>query len=270
MSNEYTEAELLSHDVGEAEIWEIADAKITFGNGSIYEGPIKDGAKHGVGKTTSISGKWTEVNYNDGVAHGTGTELKENGIKFIGVWENGKKVSGTWYKEGEEYPFWPCPETFDTDGKKVSFEHVYCKPGFKQVFVDLTTEGFSVPDGNSSHQFSDGSVYDGDWVNNAMHGQGKMTLMSGRSYEGSWENGLPHGIGIDDVPESEDALMLPPHTYEGPMIHGSESGNGKITFESGDIYEGDVITGHMTGQGKLTKADGTINEGTFEDGIFKG
>ncbi|SVB17563.1 uncharacterized protein METZ01_LOCUS170417, partial [marine metagenome] len=44
----------------------------------------------------------------------------------------------------------------------------------------------------------------------------------------------------------------------------------KITFESGDIYEGDVITGHMTGQGKLTKADGTINEGTFEDGIFKG
>jgi len=285
MSNEYTEAELLSHNVGEDEIWEIADAKITFSNGDIYEGPIKDGAKHGLGKTTfvctrpdsCIECKYAEVNYNNGVAHGPGEEVLSThyvgqiATKFIGTWENGKKVSGTWYKEDNEYPFWPCPETFDASGEKISFEHVYCKSGFQQVFIDLTTEGFSVPDGNSSYQFSDGSVYDGDWVNNAMHGQGKITLMSGRIYEGSWDNGLPHGTGIDDVPESEDKLMLPPHTYEGQFVHGSESGIGKVTFhDSGDIYEGDIIMGHMTGQGKLTKTDGTINEGTFEDGIFQG
>lgn len=271
MPEEWTENKITSHDIGEAEIWEISDAKLTFNDGSIYEGPLLNGAKHGVGKTTFDFGGWIEVNYVDGIAHGTGEEVISDDIKFIGVWENGKKVSGTWYKEGEEYPFWPCPVTFDTDGKKVSFEHVYCKPGFKQVFVDLTTEGFSVPDGNSSHQFSDGSVYDGDWVDNAMHGQGKMTLTSGRIYEGSWDNGLPHGTGIDNVPADDDKLILHSHTYEGQLVYGSESGIGKITFhDSGDIYEGDVTMGHMTGQGKLTKADGTINEGTFKDGIFQG
>jgi|TARA_Y100001949_G_C15985104_1_gene330197 hypothetical protein len=277
MSNEYTEAELLSHNVGEDEIWEIADAKITFSNGDIYEGPIKDGAKHGLGKTTfvctrpetCIECKYAEVNYNNGVAHGPGEEVLSThyvgqiATKFIGTWENGKKVSGVWHKDGEEYPFWPCPETFDTDEQKISYEHSYCKPGLKPVYVDLTTEGFSVPDGNSSYQFSDGSVYDGDWVNNAMHGQGKIEFINGIAYEGLWENGLPHGAGGKFGP-------IDGKVFECQAVYGSATGTGKITFDTGDIYEGEIRMGKEYGQGKLTKADGTINEGTFKDGIFKG
>ena len=42
-----------------------------------------------------------------------------------------------------------------------------------------------------------GDKYDGEWLNNQMHGQGRYVWKNNaRVYEGSFENGLKHGEGV--------------------------------------------------------------------------
>ena len=40
---------------------------------------------------------------------------------------------------------------------------------------------------------SDGSVYDGDWVNDEQHGVGTETWINGSMYEGEYVMGEKHG-----------------------------------------------------------------------------
>lgn len=54
-------------------------------------------------------------------------------------------------------------------------------------------------------KFTDGRVYDGEFLNGSRHGKGKVlevtnvgvyTWPDGRSYDGQWKDGKQHGIGI--------------------------------------------------------------------------
>ena len=40
-----------------------------------------------------------------------------------------------------------------------------------------------------------GSIYEGDWLNNKQHGHGKKTYKDGNVYEGDWKKGKRHGKG---------------------------------------------------------------------------
>ncbi|MBQ4564475.1 MAG: hypothetical protein IJA58_08330 [Lachnospiraceae bacterium] len=58
--------------------------------------------------------------------------------------------------------------------------------------------------------------------------------------------------------------------YEGPIVAGIAIGNGKITYKDGDVYEGLVINGLPEGAfGKLTKG-GDVYVGGFSGGKIKG
>jgi hypothetical protein len=50
-------------------------------------------------------------------------------------------------------------------------------------------------EGRGHYKFSDGSVYDGEWVANQHHGRGTIYYASGSSYEGQWVAGRKHGKG---------------------------------------------------------------------------
>jgi hypothetical protein len=43
--------------------------------------------------------------------------------------------------------------------------------------------------------YSDGTTYVGEWLNNDFNGYGKMELYSGAIYEGEWKNGKRNGTG---------------------------------------------------------------------------
>ena len=70
-------------------------------------------------------------------------------------------------------------------------------------FQGETYEGDWVEDkmhGHGRYQFTSGAVYTGEWVKNKMDGKGSLINPDGTSYEGEWSNGLMHGEGsyVDD------------------------------------------------------------------------
>lgn len=50
--------------------------------------------------------------------------------------------------------------------------------------------------GEGTYKFTSGNVYSGNWVKGTMHGFGKMVYSDGSTYEGNWHNNLMHGEGI--------------------------------------------------------------------------
>ena len=52
-----------------------------------------------------------------------------------------------------------------------------------------------VREGTGIMHFSNGSVYEGEWQGDKMHGKGKLTYANGSSYDGQFENGQYCGDG---------------------------------------------------------------------------
>lgn len=50
--------------------------------------------------------------------------------------------------------------------------------------------------GEGTYKFTSGNVYSGNWVKGTMHGLGKMVYSDGSTYEGNWHNNLMHGEGV--------------------------------------------------------------------------
>ena len=49
--------------------------------------------------------------------------------------------------------------------------------------------------GKGKYTFSDGTIYDGNWKNDIMHGDGMLYLTDKTIIEATWENGYRHGKG---------------------------------------------------------------------------
>jgi hypothetical protein len=73
-----------------------------------------------------------------------------------------------------------------------------------------------------------GLLYDGQWKNGLMHGQGMLKLPSGDEYTGSFRAGKANGVGryIDITGE----------VYDGPFVDGQRHGKGTTTLPSGQQY----------------------------------
>ena len=52
--------------------------------------------------------------------------------------------------------------------------------------------------GKGVYTFSDGTVYEGDFLNGENHGKGKITFPNGNVYEGDYLNGVNTGNGAGD------------------------------------------------------------------------
>ena len=51
-------------------------------------------------------------------------------------------------------------------------------------------------EGRGIYRYKNGQVYDGEFVEDKMHGMGKYKWPDGKVYEGGWINGLQHGRGF--------------------------------------------------------------------------
>mmetsp|Transcript_10546 Transcript_10546/g.7881 ORF Transcript_10546/g.7881 Transcript_10546/m.7881 type:complete len:145 (+) Transcript_10546:34-468(+) len=71
---------------------------------------------------------------------------------------------------------------------------------------------------------SNGDKYDGEWKQNMKHGIGKMTYAKKGEYYGYWENGRRHGEGVFTYPNGD--------SYSGWWKFGDKEGNGTYHFKS--------------------------------------
>merc|ERR1712156_843564 len=97
--------------------------------------------------------------------------------------------------------------------------------------------------------------------------------MSGSSetnegYDGPIDDeGQPHGKGQFRF-KDDDAFDR--KFYEGEWLHGQMSGQGQMSFVSGDIYEGVFNNGVPHGPGRFTYASGDVETADFENGLRHG
>ncbi|HEM4882923.1 TPA: hypothetical protein U1138_001999 [Streptococcus suis] len=58
--------------------------------------------------------------------------------------------------------------------------------------------------------------------------------------------------------------------YNGYVVANKMNGQGKLTFDNGDVYEGQFKNGIFHGQGTYTSASGWVYTGQFKNGYANG
>jgi hypothetical protein len=82
------------------------------------------------------------------------------------------------------------------------------------------------------------------------------------SWSGSCEDGFAAGQGTMQWYDKNQ----PGVRYDGTVVHGALSGQGKLTLPDGTTYEGGWLDGKQQGTGTLTAADGARYEGEWSNG----
>ena len=104
-------------------------------------------------------------------------------------------------------------------------------------------------------------MYEGEWLNNKIHGQGKYMWADGRIYFGFWVENKMHGDGQLVWPDGR--------SYEGEFVNDVKEGQGTFQWPSGKIYTGQWLNGKQHGTGVLTaEKDGVPSMGIWERGKF--
>ncbi|CAL5214326.1 unnamed protein product [Lathyrus oleraceus] len=141
------------------------------------------------------------------------------------------------------------------------------------------------PHGNGKYTWSDGTIYEGDWIDGKMTGKGLITWTSGSKYEGEFSGGYLHGQGT--FTESNGCVYtggwrMDAHhgvgrkvywnanNYDGLWKEGIREGCGKFTWNSGSIYIGNWKKGKIDGRGIMKWYNGDIFDGFWLNGLREG
>ena len=125
----------------------------------------------------------------------------------------------------------------------------------------LGTDG--VPHGFGRMRFRDGSVYEGQWSNGKMNGEGECKYPGRKgSYSGEWKDGYPHGQGL--------FIFSKESCYNGSWKKGMMDGRGVYTFAASEEYDGEWKQNQPDGEGIFKYASGNVYEGQWRNGKRQG
>jgi len=141
---------------------DINTGRLTFKDGSLYEGEIENGKPNGKGKYTFISGDFSqryEGDFVDGKFHGKGKFTMSDDHEYEGDFVEG---------------------AFQGKGKWINlrYDDIYEGDFFK-----------GRRHGKGKIIYADGRVYEGEWAKGSWNGHGKMIYADGRIEEGEWKDG---------------------------------------------------------------------------------
>jgi hypothetical protein len=116
---------------------------------------------------------------------------------------------------------------------------------------------------NQSHPLFADAVYQGEWKDAKMHGQGILVFNNGSVYDGQWSEGVQEGEGVWDDKASRTY-------YKGAWKHGKFHGVGFMKYrERGEYFEGEFKEAKKNGFGILRAANWR-HVGTWKEDKFNG
>ena len=77
-------------------------------------------------------------------------------------------------------------------------------------------------------RYSNGDIYDGEFVNDKPEGKGKIVYSGGNEYEGDVKNGIPSGIGF--------CRWATGDSYKGSWLDDKPNGRGIYKSINGDVF----------------------------------
>lgn len=242
-----------------------------------YKGRILNGRPNGFGKLSYKNGTEYEGDWKDGKWSGVGQYVAKNDT-IISEWINGKAngstlcIWGDYRYEGQFANDLPngtgslfclnADASYIYSGEwKNGLRHGYGDAVYSNgdsYFGELKDDAYN---GVGRYRYANGDVYDGDWVNNLPSGKGQY-LSHTFKYGGDWLDGWIHGFGRIDFSNGD--------IYEGDFCEGKKCGQGLYQYSNGNVYEGEFYDDKINGLGVFTFADGNRYEGEFLNGKIYG
>lgn len=205
---------------------------VKFSDGSIYRGTWnRNFQKHGKGILKDEDGIYVGDFNNDCI---TGKGYYISKIKNVYIGEFINRVA-----EGEG-------EVYLNDSP-----HYHFKGNFK----DNKMNGYGI------EKLEDNSIYDGEFVD-GFKKKGKFSFSNGCIYEGEFINSKFEGYGTYSWPDSR--------SYEGNFSNNQIHGKGKFKFADGRIYDGEYKNGIKDGKGKVIYPDNDTYYGEWVNDLQHG
>lgn len=249
--------------------------KISFPDGSFYEGEVINGKRSGYGIQLYSDGITYTGNWENDFQSGYGELIIDDDWYYVGEWKNGiYEGTGTFCFSDFFY------EGNWKDGKENGYGTL--------VLSNLSYEGTWLNgelNGEGCLSYQDGSYYEGSWKHNKRNGYGEYVWADGSSYYGNWEDDFPNGQGEINLSNGDYYsgeleygyfsgagiyLFANGDRYEGTFVENKKSGVGLYYFENGNSYEGEFKENQPNGNGRFYFSNGIFYEGNFENGKLKG
>ncbi len=117
--------------------------------------------------------------------------------------------------------------------------------------------------GRGTYMRSDGTKYEGEYVDDRKEGKGRCSWANGNVYVGAWSGGIQQGSGVLTCPDGR--------RYEGEWVQGKQHGRGFFTTgDTGSTYDGMWREGLKHGHGVAKSADGNVYQGEWVDNKKQG
>ena len=129
------------------------------------------------------------------------------------------------------------------------------------VYVGQYTEkdGEPVENGTGIFTWSNGDVYEGDFVDGMRTGEGTFRWADGKTYVGSFKEDAREGLGTLTWTDGS--------SYTGEFLNGRMHGKGKLSWANGESYIGWFANDKMDGQGiHYAKDMSVIYDGPWIEG----
>ncbi|KAI4303291.1 hypothetical protein MLD38_038940 [Melastoma candidum] len=110
--------------------------------------------------------------------------------------------------------------------------------------------------------YSNGDVYEGEFLDGKCSGSGVYYYCKTGRYEGDWVDGKYDGYGVETWARGS--------RYRGQYRQGLRHGVGVYRFYTGDVYGGEWFNGQCHGFGEHSCEDGSKYVGQFKQGIKHG
>ncbi|MFO0318973.1 MAG: hypothetical protein ACK5Z5_01030, partial [Neisseriaceae bacterium] len=200
--------------------------KVTYTNGDIYIGNVKELSHHGKGRIDYPNGGRIEAEFDGDILL---PNKEATSINFNGYIYKGPIIDGTIHGPGI---------AISNDGGV--FEGNFIKGNFVS--------------GKYTH--NNGNTFLGNWTNGALMGKGVCIFANGDRYEGDFVEDKQHGKGVYSYANGDK--------YEGEFVEGKRHGKGVCNYANGDIYEGNFVEDKVS-KGKYTYLNGHIYIGEWEN-----
>lgn len=261
-----------------------------------YIGQLKNGKEHGIGIQFGHNENGYYHVYGDfieGELNGLAASYYEYAnatVEMYGNFVNSEQVDGIITIFAKEYNTYLIQmgnfKENELDGNAISTLSDGVKWKFTQgQFINGKANGRCKVD-----FYSEGSIYEGEMMNDMLHGSGFQSFNLGQKYEGQFSNGEFNGEGTFSWQNGDRftgefnngkiggyGKYFKSHSgeYIGQVKStGNNSlvfhGNGVFNFINGDKYEGEINNQVMHGKGKYSYANGKVLAGKFHQGEFKG
>jgi hypothetical protein len=222
-----------------------------FVNGDVYRGNFVNGKKEGIGEHYYIDGDVYKGDFVNNKYHGRGKYYFSNGDIKDALWENGVSTKQISYEFASK--------------KKIGCISGNCQNGRgKYIFKNAVYEGDFINGkihGEGKMIYSNGDIYIGQFSNAQRSGYGSYIHANGKKYNGDWLNNKWEGFG--------DFYFLDGRHYEGSFADGEISGQGTMHFPNGDVYFGSFLKNQFHGAGFYHYSNGMEKIGIWENGYFK-